>query len=217
VMIHYEIEIKLDLSNEANYRNILDHLSPDSSPVKQENYFFDTQERSLSESGWALRIRKEDAKATVTAKGPKKEDAEGLTIRQEIEEEIDANQSDLFIKGNIDPADLPPDIVLTIGDICSGRKLEKAISFINFRTTARSNTDGITVEIAIDRTEYSDGSVDFELEVELSEKSKYKAVTNIIEGIFDKAGVPLIIQADSKYARALKKTRPYAGKSKEKH
>lgn len=216
-MIHDEIEIKLDLSNEENYRSILNLLSPRISPIKQENYFFDTQERSLSDAGWALRIRKEGDKTTVTAKGPKKNNDEGLAIRQEIEEEIDANRSDLLIMGDIDPAGLPSEIADTIGDFCAGRKLKKIVSFINHRIMVSHEADGITMEMAIDRTEYSDASFDFELEVELSEKSKYKAVMAIIDGIFDKAGVPVIFQNESKYARALKKAGLDVERSKKRH
>ncbi len=216
-MIHDEIEIKLDLSNEANYRNILNLLTPEASSIRQENYFFDTYERSLFAAGWALRIRLEEDKTTVTAKGPKKNKDEGLAIRQEIEEEIDTNQSDMLLSGYIDTASLPSEIADSIKGYCSGRKFKKIVSFINHRTMVGHEANGITIEVAIDRTEYSDRSVDFELEVELSKISQYKAVMSVIEGIFDKAGVPVILQNESKYARALKKNGINAGSSKKKH
>ncbi len=200
-----EIEIKLNLSNEANYRNIINYLTPEISPVKQENYFFDTEKRALSNAGWALRIRKEAGKSTITAKGPRKTENGGLTIRAEIEENIDVNQAGKFIAKGINLAALPPSIAKIITDICPDKNLERILSFINHRTIARHEIDGIAVEIAIDRTEYSNDSVDFEFEAELSEKSKYKSVMAIIDGIFEQVGVPLVFQNESKYARALKK------------
>jgi uncharacterized protein YjbK len=60
--------------------------------------------------------------------------------------------------------------------------------------------------LEVDRTEYSDGSIDYELEVELSEKTQYKAIMDIIGEIFNKAQVPIAYQTDSKYARALRKS-----------
>jgi inorganic triphosphatase YgiF len=207
-MIHDEIEIKLDLSNEANYRSILNLKLPETSPIRQENYFFDTPMRSLSAAGWALRIRKEGDRTTVTAKGPDRAESEGLAIREEIEEEIDAKQSDLLLMGDIDPFSLPTQIADTIVGLCSGRKLIKIVSFINYRTMIAYEASGSAIDMALDRTEYSDGSVDFELEVELSEKSKYKAIMAIFDRILDKAGVPVILRVESKYARALKKMSP---------
>jgi len=209
-----EIEIKLDLSNETNYRNIINHLSPEISPVKQENYFFDTQKRSISNAGWALRIRKEAGKSTITAKGPRKTEGGGLTIREEIEEDIDVNQAGNFIENGINLTALPPQIAKIIMDICPDKRLEKILSFVNYRTIAGHEIDGIAVEIAIDRTEYSDDSVDFEFEAELSEKSKYKSVMAMIDGIFEQVGVPIVFQAESKYARALKKADLDSGQQK---
>lgn len=208
VMIHDEIEIKLDLSNEANYRNILNLKLPETSQIRQENYFFDTPMRSLSAAGWALRIRKEGDRTTITAKGPDRAESVGMAIREEIEEEIDAKQSDLFLRGDIDPVLLPPQIADTIVGLCLSQKLKKIISFINHRTMIAYEAGGSTIDMAIDRTEYSDGSVDFEFEVELSEKSKYKAIMAIVGRIFDKAGVPVVFRGESKYARALKKMDP---------
>jgi uncharacterized protein YjbK len=204
-MEHHEIEIKLDLSNETNYRNVVNILSSDSVPVKQENHFFDTDQKSLSDAGWALRIRKEADRAFITLKGPKKAAVDNLAIRDEYEEKIDTTAADRYIDEGMESPELPNLIAERITEACKGERLRRILSFVNYRLTAIRMVEEEAVEIAIDRTEFADGSVDFELEAELSDKSKYKSVKIMIEDILYKVGVPVVFQNKSKLARALNK------------
>jgi len=207
-MKHDEIEIKLDLINKENYKKLLDWLSQvkQKKPHKQENCFFDTEDWALSKAGWALRIRKEKKIATITAKGPKRDAVDGLTVRPEIEDKISIEQFNIFIVDGIKPAALSPNIKKTISHFYGRQKLNKKISFTNYRTTINREYNGIMQVFEIDRTEYSDGSADYELEVELSNKTQYKTVMNIIGEIFNKAQIPIAYQTGSKYARALRKS-----------
>jgi len=205
-MQHDEIEIKLDLSSENNYLNIIKFLTPESEPIKQENYFFDSSDKSLASIGWVLRIRKEADNFSFTAKGRKKDSADGLTIREEIEEIIDSDLAIRFIEEGIDGVELPPDMAEKFIEVCRGQRLEAMLSFVNYRSVVNKTIDKSTVTFAIDRTEFYDGSVDYEFEAELSDKSKYKSVMRIIEEIFARTNVPVLFQNVSKFGRALKKT-----------
>jgi uncharacterized protein YjbK len=208
-MKNHEIEIKLNLSNETNYRKIVNILSPDSAPIKQINYFFDSDQKSLPDTGWALRIRKEADKSFITLKGPKKATGENLAVREEYEGKIDTKTTEKYINEGMEVAELPDLIAGKIREACSGHRLNKTISFVNYRYIIKKNIENEAVEMAIDRTEFPDGSVDFEFEAELSDKSKYKSVMKVVEAIFNRAGVPILFQEKSKLARALQKGGQY--------
>ena len=57
----------------------------------------------------------------------------------------------------------------------------------------------------IDKTEFNDGSVEYELELELSDTSKIETIEANLRKLFLTLDIPFIRQTESKFARALKK------------
>lgn len=67
--INREIELKIEITEEI-YTSLIKQF-PIIRNELQENYFFDTENRILNSNFWALRIRFQEGKAFLTAKGPK--------------------------------------------------------------------------------------------------------------------------------------------------
>ncbi|MGO7388290.1 inorganic triphosphatase [Rhizobium ruizarguesonis] len=86
-----EIEIKLDLSNEA-LESLLgsDLLGDPDEALRQSSTYFETDDRRLSQKGFSLRIRSTGASyvQTVKASGP----AKSLFVRSEWETPIEGNE-----------------------------------------------------------------------------------------------------------------------------
>ncbi|WP_246724910.1 CYTH domain-containing protein [Rhizobium ruizarguesonis] len=86
-----EIEIKLDLSNEA-LESLLgsDLLGEPDDALRQSSTYFETDDRRLSQKGFSLRIRSTGASyvQTVKASGP----AKSLFVRSEWETPIEGNE-----------------------------------------------------------------------------------------------------------------------------
>ncbi|MGO7402005.1 CYTH domain-containing protein, partial [Rhizobium ruizarguesonis] len=86
-----EIEIKLDLSNEA-LESLLgsDLLGDPDEALRQSSTYFETDDRRLSQKGFSLRIRSTGASyvQTVKASGP----AKSLFVRLEWETPIEGNE-----------------------------------------------------------------------------------------------------------------------------
>lgn len=204
-MISREKEIKLDLSNEENYLKLLDFFQGSKHERQLENHFFDTEDWALSRSGWALRLREEENSATITAKGTADKGIEKLTVRPEIEQNIPAEVIPVLVKQGIYLSDLPASLAKILEDRIAGKRLTERLSFTTYRTVARYETDDTGFVFEIDRTLFPDGSVDYELEVELDDMSQFPSAMDAITDIFNQVNIEISCQKDSKFARALKK------------
>ncbi len=202
-MTKLEIEIKADLQNEENYRKLLGFLSGKSGEIKQDNYFFDTNDWKLSQSGWALRIRLEDDSAELTVKGPAEADRIGVVIRPELTQFITLAQALRFVREGLRPSEIDPELSGVIGKYIADDKLNCCAHFINYRIDAPYRDIEPTLKFEIDRTVYPDGSVDFELEIEFKDPGQFEMAAEGIAGLFRTLSIPLIFQKKSKYARAL--------------
>jgi uncharacterized protein YjbK len=203
-----EIEIKLNLLCENNYLKLLEYLRANdmtATEIPQKNYFFDTDQSSLSKAGWALRIRIENDRATITAKGSATEKTEGLVIRPETTSQLALKDAESSISSGLPLSALPPNLIDLLDKYIDGGVLKTRLSFANRRTAVNFVNAGQKLVFEVDRTEFCDGSIDFELEVELPHTDNYQKAIDIITSIFNGLDIPILFQKEGKFARALKR------------
>jgi uncharacterized protein YjbK len=202
--INQEIEIKLNLTSFTNYLKLIGFLGQIEQEEHHLNVFFDTEDRAVSNSGWALRVRAESNRGLVTIKSiPTKE---GLAVvRQEIESEIPKEQALAIINSNNDVMTLDIMPIHFIRDKVGGVNLQKLVMFENIRQKKVFRLGDNNYLLEIDKTEYNDGSVDYELELELKEGAPLETIEDQLKKIFLSLDIPFKIQSESKFHRALKK------------
>lgn len=202
--INQEIEIKLDLVSFTNYLKLIGFLGKIEQEEHHLNVFFDTEDRLISKNGWALRVRAESKRGLVTIKSiPTKE---GLAVvRQEIEAEIDKEQAITIINSNADVMDLDIMPIQFIKDKIGYFSLKKLVTFENIRQKKVFRLGDNNYFLEIDKTEYNDGSIDYELELELQNSLLLETIEDRLRKIFISLDIPFKIQTQSKFHRALKK------------
>ncbi|MBU1651089.1 hypothetical protein KKA00_02620, partial [bacterium] len=84
-----------------------------------------------------------------------------------------------------------------------GLSLARILKFSNTRQKKQLKIGDYLYLLEIDRTEYHDGSVDYELEVELDDAGRVEIVEDGLRRLFGKLDIPFSTQAKSKYERAL--------------
>jgi len=202
--INNEIEIKLNLVSFTNYLKLIGFLGKMEQEEHHLNAFFDTENRLISKSGWALRVRAESKRGLVTIKSiPTKE---GLAVvRQEIESEIAKENAIAVINSNADVMDLDIIPIQFIKDKIGHSSLRKMVTFENTRQKKVFRLGDNNYLLEIDKTEYNDGSVDYELEIELKNDVLLETIEDSLKRIFISLDIPFKIQTESKFHRALKK------------
>lgn len=203
-MLPQEIEIKLDLQKEENYNKLIKRFGLTEKPIRQENYFFDSENMDLSKNGWALRLRVEKDKSSLALKGTTTHSSNGLAIRDEIETIIPDETAQKYAENGLRGSNLPDNIIKIIRPIVNINDLSQRLNFANDRY--RVNYSGaIDMLFEIDRTEFFDGSIDYELEVELEDQLYYQKALGEISSFLDSVQIVTVFQKQSKFARALKK------------
>ncbi len=200
-----EIEIKLDLSSFTGYLKLLGYIGETAGEIRQQNAFFDTEDGRLEAGGWALRVRAETSRGLVTIKSRATQNG-AAHVRDEIEDEISRGQALECLALRLDVMSLDVAPILFLKDKF-GAELQVAglVKFDNYRQCKSMRVGDMTLALEIDRTEFTDGSVDYELEVELSETSQVEAVTDSLAKLFDSLDIPFVRQPLSKFARALRR------------
>lgn len=202
--IHREIEIKLNLGSFTNYLKLIGFLGQIEKEDKHLNIFFDTKDRQLSRKGWALRVRAENDRGLVTVKSiPAKK---GLAvIRQEIEAEISRHQALDIINQHLDVMNLAHMPIEFVKEKIGNKSLTWLVKFENIRQKKVFKIGDYNYLMEIDKTEYNDGSVDYELELELRDASKVEIIEDKLRKLFISLDIPFVQQHESKFHRALKK------------
>lgn len=197
-----EIEIKLDLGSFTNYLKLLGFLGQIDSEQHQLNCYFDTADQKLKNEGWALRVRLENEQGVVTLKSTTT--AQGsAAIRDEIESEVPRDRAYAVIHNQMAVADLEAEPIRTVLDQFGDLPLEKIVQFSNTRQYKRQRIHDQNYTFEVDKTEFADGSVDYELEIELSEDVYVDQVETYLRRLFDTLDIPYAHQPASKLARAL--------------
>ncbi len=200
-----EIEIKLDLGSFTNYLKLLGYLGQIDRELKQINCFFDTEDYKITNDGWALRVRLEPERGLVTVKGKTLENSKAA-VRQELEAEISHSDADNIIKLNNDILSLEIEPIEFIKEKWNPSALSKFVHFENSRQYKKIKVGDCNCIFEIDSTLYSDGSVDYELEIELKDESEIEDIYDKLQKLFSSLHIPFINQTQSKFARALKRT-----------
>jgi uncharacterized protein YjbK len=200
-----EIEIKLNLLDEENYSRLLGHLGVTGKEIRQENYFFDTDRLDLGRAGWALRIRIENDIAAIAVKGPASENPDGLAIRPETTVPLPIQRAARFINRGFQLQELPPSLREHLHGYAGNDILKPLLQFANLRTTVDYPTGVDTLALEVDQTIFADESINYELEVELAGIEEYDRVMAVLAALFNKIAIPIVVQKESKFARAMRK------------
>lgn len=197
-----EIEIKLDLGVFTNYLKLIGFLGQIDKEERQLNAFFDTEDRQLAKAGWALRVRAENGRGLVTIKSIAVEEGDAF-IRQEIEAEIGRGEAldILALQRDVMSLDIIP--IQYLKDKVGEVAVMVLVKFENVRQQKSFKIGDHSYFLELDKTEFSDGSVDYELEVELADTSRLDTVTACLHKLFESLGIPYARQTESKFARAL--------------
>jgi uncharacterized protein YjbK len=198
-----EIELKLRLSSFTDYLKLLGFLGNPDSEHELLNCFFDTEDHLLRDAGWALRVRVCDAKGLVTVKGSSV--AKGMAVvREEVEAEIGRGEALEIINLQRDVMELTVEPVVFIRDRFPEIQPARLIDFRTNRKLKSFRMGDGDYYLQIDQTYYRDGSVDYELEVELPDTEQIVVVENCLRKLFDHLDIPFQRQTESKLARSLR-------------
>jgi uncharacterized protein YjbK len=208
-MENRELEIKIDLQSESNYRKLLTRFRSAPNEIKQDNYFFDTPDHILAQTGWALRIRIEASHAAVTLKGKSvKSNLAHLADRPEYTTELPLQKALEYISNGFNLSDLPDEFMRPLIDIHNPQIVTCQLRFVNFRHTIDYETASIRLPLEIDRTIFPDNSIDYELEIELAGPEQYPTAISAISNLLDELSIAVIYQTEGKLSRALRKPAP---------
>ena len=201
-----EIEIKLQLGNFTDYLKLIGFLGNIDAEDHQENCFFDSEDRRLATAGWALRVRVSDGKGLVTAKGMPSETSTAV-VRQEIEAPIPRSAALDIVHLEADILDLSIEPIAFIKEKFPGIRLAKLLNFKTLRQQKNYKIGDYHYVLEIDKTEFADGSVDYELEIELPDTDRVITVEDSLRKLFNSLAIPFQRQTESKFARALQHAR----------
>jgi uncharacterized protein YjbK len=199
-----EIEIKIRLGSFMDYLKLVGRLSPIDEEVAHINCFFDSEDRRLAKGGWALRVRAESHRGLVTIKSIPTQ-AGMAVVRREIESEIPRGQAIdvLGLRHDVLTLDIPP--VKFIKEEFPNLGLMKLIQFENLRQFKKYTIGDCEYLLEIDKTAFSDGSVEYELEVEFTDMAQLDKLEEGLRRLLMSLDIPFERQNDSKFHRALKK------------
>ena len=201
-----EIELKLQLGSFTNYLKLVGHLGALDSEQHHINGFFDSEGRELANDGWALRVRAESDRGLVTLKSANRSQG-SAAIREEIEAEITRAVAMEVLNLRIDPLDIPVPPIDFVRSKFPEIALAKIVQFENNRQIKSYQIGDHTYMLEIDKTEFGDGLVDYELEIEMGTTDTVEIVKDKIGRLFASLDIPFIIECKSKFQRALERLR----------
>jgi uncharacterized protein YjbK len=204
-----EIEFKFAVDGAESFNNLVVQLgmprSVLSNSVTQVNHFFDSHSLCLHNADLAVRLRVQDRKNIFTIKGKSSyhaEDRQALSQRIEVETEIPDHAAHDLLEGHIAPVDiikqylpLHADSLLEMIDhACVDEPLKYIGKFSNERIILpeyRLESGEISTNIVfeLDSSTFLDGSVEHEVEVEISDITHADEIHHALTNILEKAGI----------------------------
>lgn len=197
-----EIELKLQFSNPRDFEATLREAGGvHQGTVLQRNHFFDDALRTLRAHAFGLRLREEDGRCFLTAKGKKNASAQvALSSRREEEIVVATPEAARILAGQLSPlaslqAHVRPAgraLLAEMESALQGRPLTYIGAFENQRT--RVQTELLTpkgplpVLLEFDRTVFPGDQVQFEIELELGPDEDAAAAEVGLRGLLSRAG-----------------------------
>ena len=197
-----EIEIKIQLESFTDYLKLLGYLGPIDREEHHVNAFFDSPERQLGGAGYALRVRSTERSGSITIKSLVSQ-TEALAVRREIVAEIGSAMARRLIDSPAELMSLEVEPVVFLRRHFPNLRPVPILQFRNERHIKRYLLGESEFDLEIDRTEFTDGSTEYELEVELPDQVHYQPVHDALERIFQSLAITLTTQNKSKFERAL--------------
>ncbi len=197
-----EIEIKLTLSSFTDYLKLIGFVGKADKKVRQLNIFYDTASGQISKLGYALRLRIESDRGIVTLKSTTIQKGKAA-VRNEIEESITLETAK-EVQQNSDLLSLQIAPILYLLSQSKGlHNLKPIVQFENERIKKEIDLHDSLYVFEIDKTEYSEGRIDYELEIELSDIDKIDDAESDLQKLFKVLEIEFIVQKKSKLERAL--------------
>ena len=204
-----EIEFKFAVSDSQAFTRLLQHLKfPDSlldTGVTQTNHFFDSPALCLHENHFVIRLREANGSHVLTVKGERQSQVSASEVlSSRIEEEVPLPQqaADDLLHDRISPRAavaeyFGPRSVPLLGMIdgaCQAHALIHIGQFDNRRIhlppVELAVENGIeTVEFELDSSTFPDGSVEYEMEIEITAHSDAAGIEAALIELFSQAGI----------------------------
>ena len=204
-----EIEFKFSVKDSSAFTKLVDYLDLPRSvldnPIDQTNHFFDSPASCLQGQQLALRIRQEDGSNILTIKGDKhavSDSSEVLTERIEEESALSAETAHALIESSMPVEEIieqqfrprASQLVDTILSACRGQRMGYLGKFRNQRIqlppVALDIADYETsIEFELDTSYFPDGSIDYEIEVEITEDSDSEKISEYLIELLKNAGI----------------------------
>jgi len=197
-----EIEIKIQLGSFTDYLKLLGYLGPIDREEHHLNAFFDSPERDLAKAGYVLRVRSTDKSGSITVKSLVSQ-TEALAVRQEIIAEVGSIMARALIDGHASLMALDAEPVAFVRKQFPKFQPALLLQFRNERHVKKFRIGDYDYNLEIDKTDFADGSSEYELEVELADQSHYDTVSNGLARMFQSLAIPFVGQTRSKFERAL--------------
>jgi inorganic triphosphatase YgiF len=197
-----EIEIKIQLESFTDYLKLLGYLGPIDREEHHHNAFFDSPQKELLGAGYVLRVRSTDRAGSITLKSAGTQ-RDNLAIREETIGEVGSVLARRIIDGHADLMALETEPVQMVRRMFPELKPQLMLQFRNERHVKRYRLGECDIELEIDKTEFADGSNEYEIEVELGDLDQFEPVNACLLKLLQTLSIPYIGQTRSKFERAL--------------
>lgn len=204
-MTSIEVETKVAIAGEEEFRRILACAGTPASVREQLNGYLDRPDGELDRLGWMARIRLTADEAVLTLKravAGTRVSSDGLFRAVEIEHRLPRARAAVCLEdgGEVPRGllDLGPEAPPEVRDILASGPVAILTWSLTIRWTFR---DQGRPDLIADETWFPDGSRDFEIEVECDDVAEAQAR---IRDIANMAGVEVAPQTLTKHARALR-------------
>lgn len=186
-----EQELKCAFADRAAWQRALEVLGPAQQVLEQTNHYFSDP---LASSGWSLRLREENGAFRLTYKSGRTA-RDGYFQALEVEDDIDEASAARFLAGLT--SDDPMWALAPLSRLRAERGVRQ-LQYLGFNRNQRHACPQEGWVAELDISEFPDGSIDYELEVECANP------LSVREQLQLKLGA-LTVQTKTKYRRFLER------------
>lgn len=204
-----EIEFKFAVQDRQAFDRLVAHLNLPASflaeGITQVNHFFDSTKLCLHKNHFAIRLREQKHENFLTIKGRhQREKKENILLTDRVEKEVAIARQDAedLLHGRKSPQQLIFDhfknesasILDNIQTACNDDKLLYIGKFSNVRihlppVTLQAGKTTETLEFELDACTFPGGSVEYEIEIEISAHSDAQRIEEALIELFQQAGI----------------------------